>query len=414
MLSTCSRGPAAATASSEPPRWSACRSSARLPIRLRNSKRSRSTRVKQRLDAGLKDRQREGGSKMPVAILGSLIIWLIVAVVVVAIIVYLVNWLYHRSSKELSFVRTGLFGERVVINSGAFVLPFIHEVTPVNMNVLRMRVVRNRDGALITKDRMRVDIESEFYVRVPPTREAVTIAAATLGRRTTNVGELDALLSGKLVSALRSVASEMTMVEMHERRGEYVTRVKEAALEGLQRNGLELESVAITDLDQTDLEFFNPSNRFDAEGLTRLMEDIEDRRKLRNDIEQDSMIKIRTRNLEAERQALDIERDSEAARLAQQRDIEVRRAVQRTEVARERALRETEAEQAQISAREAIEKARIANEQAISEARIASEREVRQKESERTRAVEEIEIAAREGIEKARIANQRSVDTARI
>ena len=124
---------------------------------------------------------------MSVTILGSLVIWLIVAVIVVAIVVYLVNWLYHRSSKELSFVRTGLFGEKVVINSGAFVLPFIHEITPVNMNVLRMRVVRNRDEALITKDRMRVDIESEFYVRVPPTREAVTIAAATLGRRTTNV-----------------------------------------------------------------------------------------------------------------------------------------------------------------------------------------------------------------------------------
>ena len=96
---------------------------------------------------------------MSVAILGSLIIWLIIAVIVIAIVVYFVNWLYRRSSKELSFVRTGLFGEKVVINSGAFVLPFIHEVTPVNMNVLRMQVVRNRDDALITKDRMRVDIE---------------------------------------------------------------------------------------------------------------------------------------------------------------------------------------------------------------------------------------------------------------
>ena len=56
-------------------------------------------------------------------------------------------------------MRTGLFGEKVVINGGAFVLPIIHEVTPVNMNVLRMEVVRNRDDALITKDRMRVDID---------------------------------------------------------------------------------------------------------------------------------------------------------------------------------------------------------------------------------------------------------------
>ena len=145
---------------------------------------------------------------MSVAILGSLIIWLIISVVVIAIIVYLVNWLYRRSSKELSFVRTGLFGEKVVINSGAFVLPFVHEVTPVNMNVLRMRIVRQQDDALITKDRMRVDIDSEFYVRVPPSRDAVTIAAATLGRRTTNVTELDALLSGKHQAAAAALPQD--------------------------------------------------------------------------------------------------------------------------------------------------------------------------------------------------------------
>ena len=277
-------------------------------------------------------------------LIGQAILWLIVAIVVIAIAVYLVNWLYHRSSKEVSFVRTGFMGERVVINGGAFVLPFIHDFTPVNMNVLPMAITRSKQGALITRDRMRIDIEADFYVRVQPTREAVSIAASTLGQRTLAPEQLHALLSGKFISALRSVASEMTMEQMHEQRGEYVARVKAAAAEALAQNGLELESVAITDLDQTDLEYFNPSNRFDAEGLTRLIEEIEAKHKLRNDIEQDSAMKIRTRNLEAERQALGIERSSETARLDQEPDIEMRSALQRTEVARERALRDTEAE----------------------------------------------------------------------
>src|SRR5712671_4262553 len=67
---------------------------------------------------------------------GELILWLIVALIVIVVAVYVVNWLYHRSSKEVSFVRTGFLGEQVVINGGAFVLPFIHDFTPVNMNVL--------------------------------------------------------------------------------------------------------------------------------------------------------------------------------------------------------------------------------------------------------------------------------------
>jgi hypothetical protein len=237
----------------------------------------------------------------------------------------------------------------VVINGGAFVLPFIHDYTPVNMNVLQMEIVREKADALITKDRMRVDIEAEFYVRVKQSAEAVSIAGRDARPPHHGTGTAARADLGKFVSALRSVASEMTMEEMHEQRGDYVTRVKQAAAEGLAQNGLELETVAITDLDQTDLEYFNPSNRFDAEGLTQLIQEIETRRKLRNDIEQESMILIRTRNLEAERQALDIERESETARLNQQRDVEVRRAVQRAELARERALRDTEAEQAQIA-----------------------------------------------------------------
>ena len=78
----------------------------------------------------------------------------------------------------------------------------------------------------------------------------------------------------------------------------------------LLQNGLELEAVSLTQLDQTAMEFFNPSNAFDAEGLTRLTEQIERRKKIRNDIEQDTMIEIRNKNLDTERQALEIGRAS--------------------------------------------------------------------------------------------------------
>ena len=77
-------------------------------------------------------------------LIGTLILWLIIAILIVVIAVYVVNWLYHRSSSGVSFVRTGFLGERVVINGGAFVLPFIHDFTPVNMNVLPMQIVREK------------------------------------------------------------------------------------------------------------------------------------------------------------------------------------------------------------------------------------------------------------------------------
>src|SRR5438045_1041573 len=79
--------------------------------------------------------------------------------------------LYRRASKERSFVRTGLGGQKVVKDGGAVVLPVFHEVIPVNMNTLKLEVMRNKAESLITKDRMRVDIVAAFFVRVIPSQE---------------------------------------------------------------------------------------------------------------------------------------------------------------------------------------------------------------------------------------------------
>ncbi|MBM3571755.1 MAG: flotillin family protein [Alphaproteobacteria bacterium] len=319
---------------------------------------------------------------------GQFILALIGIAIVVAIAVWLMNWLYLRSSKERSFVRTGLGGQKVVMNGGAFVLPIVHEVVPVNMNTLRLEVARGRDKAIITKDRMRVDVTGEFYVRVQASSQAIASAAQTLGQRTLQPETLKELVEGKFVDALRTIAAEMTMEEMHERRGEYVTRVRNVVSADLLQNGLEIETVSLTQLDQSAMEYFNPSNAFDAEGLTRLTEQIERRKKTRNDIEQDTMIQIRNKNLDTERRALEIDRDLETARLTQERELETLRAAQRADVARERAAKEQEAERAQILARESVERARLVSERAVEEERIAKERDVQAQEIARRQAVE--------------------------
>ena len=319
---------------------------------------------------------------------GNFILGLIVAAIVVAIGVWLLHWLYLRSSKERAFVRTGLGGQKVVLDGGAFVLPIVHDVIPVNMNTLRLEVSRGKDKALITKDRMRVDVIAEFYVRVAARPEAVAAAAQTLGLRTMEPEQLKELVEGKFIDALRTAAAEMTMEELHEKRGNYVKRVREAVAEDLTKNGLELESASLTQLDQTGMEYFNPSNAFDAEGLTRLTEQIEHRKKQRNDVEQDTLIAIRNKNLEAEKLSLNIDREAEQARLAQQRDVEFARARQRSDLATERAQREQDAEGAQIAAKQAIDAARIRSEQSIEQERIGKERAVQASEIERRKAME--------------------------
>ncbi|MEL7488902.1 MAG: SPFH domain-containing protein, partial [Pseudomonadota bacterium] len=212
--------------------------------------------------------------------IGGILLTIIIAIVAIGLIF---ARLYRRSSKELSFVRTGFGGQKVIMNGGALVFPVLHEIIPVNMNTLRLEVRRSNEQALITKDRMRVDVQAEFYVRVQPTVESIANAAQTLGRRTIEPKALKELVEGKFVDALRSVAAEMAMEELHEQRVSFVQKVQAAVSEDILKNGLELESVSLTGLDQTNKEFFNPDNAFDAEGLTKLTAEIEERRKKRND-----------------------------------------------------------------------------------------------------------------------------------
>jgi len=204
---------------------------------------------------------------------------IILIALAIAVIVYLLHWLYRRSSKEISFVRTGMGGEKVVLSGGAFVIPIIHNVTMVGMRTVCIEVRRNGEKSLITKNRMRVELVAEFYLRVKPTEAAVSIAAQSLGKRTLEADSMRELVQGRFVDALAIVAASMSMDEMQEKRGQYVKAVKNLAEEHLSQTGLELETVSLTGLDQAPLEMFNPSNAFDAEGLTQLTQQIEQRKK---------------------------------------------------------------------------------------------------------------------------------------
>jgi uncharacterized membrane protein YqiK len=301
---------------------------------------------------------------------------------------FLVARLYKRASKETSFVRTGFGGEAVIVNGGAMVLPVLHEIIPVNMATLRLEVARHHEQALITKDRMRVDVLAEFYVRVAPTREAISAAAQTLGRRTMVPQELKDLIEGKFVDALRSVAAESTMNELHEQRTQFVQKVQSAVTEDLTKNGLELETVSLTGLDQTPREYFNPDNAFDAEGLTKLTEEIEMRRKMRNDIETNTRVEIERQNLETQKRSLDIKREEELATLEQQREIQSMRANQAAEVALVTAEKSRESESAKIAAERDIEQERIAKDQANKQRAIESSRATETAEVEKLRALE--------------------------
>jgi uncharacterized membrane protein YqiK len=316
----------------------------------------------------------------------DIIAGIILVALAIAIIVYLLHWLYRRSSKEVSFVRTGMFGEKVVISGGAFVLPIIHNITQVGMRTLSLSIKRAGDKSLITKDRMRAELVTEFFTKVPAEAKAVSIAAQTLGNRTLDPEHLKEVVAGRFADALGEVAAKMTLDEIQENRGQFVKEVTKIANESIGHTGLALETVSIISLDQAPIEMFNPANTFDSQGLTQLTEQIESRKKKRNDITQDTKISIESKNLETIQKELEIKKNEEFSKFQQEREISIQKASERTAITKVRAEKEREAEEAEIKNQEQIEVAKISQNQVI---------EVERKLTE-TRLIEEIEKRRKE------------------
>ncbi|HCN73752.1 MAG TPA: flotillin [Pusillimonas sp.] len=333
--------------------------------------------------------------------LGIILLTIILIIIGIAILWWLLSRLYQRSTTDLAFVRTGFLGEKVAISGGAFVFPVVHDVTRVNMNTLRLSVRHFDNHALITQDRLRINIEADFYVRVRHERSAVAAAARTMGSRTLSADAMRELLEARFTDALRTAAAEQPMEALHENRGAYSKRVGELASAGLEASGLEIDSVSISTLDQASREYFNPNNAFDAAGLTKLTAEIEERRKKRNEIERDSQVAIQRKNLTAEQQLLELQRDEEYARMQQEHEISVRRAEQQSRIAAEVASLKRESQVAEVNATESVEKARIASDKTLREQKIMLEQQLKTMEIERSRNLELAETERRKSLELA-------------
>jgi uncharacterized membrane protein YqiK len=344
-------------------------------------------------------------------LLNTVVVALIV-VVALFVVGMIFSRLYQRSSKERAFVRTGLGGQKVIMDGGAVKLPVFHELIWVNMNTLKLEVNRADKESLFTKDRMRVDVVAAFFVRVIPTIEGIADAAQTLGQRTLDPEALKNLVEDKFVDALRAASVSMTMQELLDKRQDFIQAVQNAVAEDLTKNGLELESVSLTSFDQTSKNFFNPDNAFDAEGLTRLTQETQKRSKERNDIEQNTQVAIAQKNYEATQQKLDIERNQRLATLAQQQEVSTREAEQSAAVASIQAQRKREAEQARIDAERQVKEAEVQRELAVKQKQIEADRNVQMAEIDQKKATQMAGIDQAKATQMAEIDQQKATQMA--
>jgi uncharacterized membrane protein YqiK len=334
------------------------------------------------------------------------------ALFLIGLVIAVWTSLYKKTSADQAFVMTGQGGSRVVLDGGALVIPIFHRITEVNLRTMKLGVNPHGPNALITHDNLRSDILAQFYIRVQADREHILNAARSLGDNSVNAENVENLVSEKLVSALRAIASQMDLFEIHTKRDEFAERVKEHVKSDLEANGLLLESVTISELDQTDPSELSDNNVFDAQGKRKITEITAAAMVERNNLERAAEQARKNQDVTTRQYILNLERNQAEAEANQHTEIALIQAskdqeAQQAVIAQQRAV-----ETSQIEKLQAVQTAEIAREQAVEVARVGQEKAVRtatiarEQELQTAAVVRDQAVALAERLKQIAVANQ--------
>ena len=315
----------------------------------------------------------------------------------------IVTKLYIKTSADQAFVRTGMGGQVPIIDGGTLVIPVVHEIVPVSLQTMRLDVDRSGHDALITGDNLRADVAAAFYIKVQKIKEHILAAATSLGERSVDAESVKHLVNQKLVSALRTVAATRPLHELHTKRDEFAQAVQIIVEKDLAHNGLTLESVTISRLDQTPPNAMRgEDNVFDAQGLRTIAEITQRQRVERNQIEREADQRVRAQDVARDQFIFEQDVARSNAEAQKDRNIEIARAQAQQEASTFAAEQTRLAGLAEVKRDEAVQVAEVEKNRALEVAHQQRERAARVAEVEKTRTVElamrenAIAIAAKE------------------
>ncbi len=317
--------------------------------------------------------------------------------------------LYEKTRANEAFVRTGRGGVTVIRDGGAFVVPLLHELIQVPLTTLKLRVTRKNEDALITQDKLRADIEAEFFVRVQPDEESILQASRSLGERLGEPEAVKELVEDKLVSALRTAAAGKTLEQLNSERDAFLTEVMKLVGDDLRANGLILETVTISRLDQTDDKYLKAENIFDAQGRRKIAEITELNLTERNRLVRAGERERKLQDVQTKQEVLELERQEEEASARMRAEVAKIQADAQREARVEQIAAERKVELAHVEKTKALELASREQEEAVGVAERAKQQQIARAEKERAAAEAELATAeaerelARQKVETVRV-----------
>ncbi len=283
-------------------------------------------------------------------------------------------WIYTRfyviAPNNEALVRTGgIFqkSKRVILNGGCIVIPGFHEITRVPLREISIDVVRAGNLAVRTQDYLRANMRVTFYICIAQEEKDILAAAARLSKQgKISENDIKDAIEKRADDAIRAAAKKKKIAEIDSDKLGFAEAVLNLIQQDLKKVGLTLNNIAISEIEESDT--YDENNFFDAQGVRLRTETIQRSIQQKREVELETQVAIQQKELEAEKQSLEIIKQKEDANLTQQKDVEFYRSQQQREI------QETKDQEAAK-----IEKNKILQEQEIEEDKIQKELIIQQK-----------------------------------
>jgi uncharacterized membrane protein YqiK len=339
------------------------------------------------------------------------------SLIVGLLVLFLISvWAYTRvyviTPNNEAFVRTGGViwkTKTVILNGGCIVLPGFHELTRVPLREISIDVERTGKLAVRTQDYLRANMRVTFYVCINPNKDDVLTSAARLSKQgKISENDIKDALEKRADDAIRAAAKKKSLAEIDSDKLGFADEVLNLIQQDLKKVGLTLNNIAISEIEEGDT--YDENNFFDAQGVRLRTETIQKSIQQKKEVELTTRVAIEQRELQAEKQSLEIAKQKEDAKITQQKEIESLKAQ------REREVQEAKDQEAAKIARN-----KILQEKAVEEEKIQQQLSVQQSQinadialEERNKQLKVTQTLQRQEAEVAEITRQQTVDASRL
>ncbi|WP_050910367.1 peptidase, partial [Vibrio campbellii] len=288
----------------------------------------------------------------------------------------------------------GLHATRASL-TGTFVWPVINKFEFMDITRKKISVVRSgrkdQEGeeyeGLHCRDNIRADLKVDFYIGVNHEEEdIVRVAKLFTAHDASNLERLKEHFQPKFSEALKTAVKQFEFEELLTNRRAFRDAVVEVI--GSEMDGFKIYDVVIDKVDQTALDAHSPGNILDVEGIRKISAITAQKNTETNAIRQDERTTIKKKNVEAEANRLQLDKQEKESIARTQREIDIIKAQEEALAAEKREEYERITKLAELETEEEVAKKRESVEMEVEMTRIANQRQVAIQQEELNRSVE--------------------------